>query len=195
MFIPNVDLVGLCRSVGWFILLFLLNCVHSNVPNQPSDDYFNRTIQFRNDSFIIQPFINSFDLVRPSSPGRSPSFDLIESSTSLSVVRLHDGDELLPKPLARVQQKPQHTRSRTGGTTIDLATNGEYNKPTLQYLNQTRPQSAHTYVASNQDLSTVRKVGKNDSKVTDLHIGALFPMTSSHSSGWLGGQGCRPASK
>lgn len=127
------------------------------------------------------------------------SFDLTESSTSLSVVQLHGDVELLPKPQARVLESPQHTRSRTGSTTVDLGVNaGAFNIPRMQFLNQTKPEAALSYVTSNQrEISTARQppIAKDANKITDLHIGALFPMTSSHSSGWLGGQGCRPASE
>lgn len=145
---------------------------------------------------LAKPF-----LVKPKSTS------LIESSTSLSVLLHDDGslskrppeaqrsafpteDESLPKPEARVQQ-PQHTRSRTGSTTIDLSEN-KFGKPSIQYLNQSRPASTATYITKNNEVLTVSRAAvstKQTNKVTDLHIGALFPMTSSHSSGWLGGQG------
>lgn len=136
--------------------------------------------------------------------GDPKSTSLIEpSTTSLSVLAAQDDvrqpqpakaaasrkfhADSLPKAEARVQQ-PQHTRSRTGSTTIDLSEN-KFGKPSIQYLNQSRPSTA-TYVTKNNEMLTVRTpVSKQANKVTDLHIGALFPMTSSHSSGWLGGQG------
>ena len=113
--------------------------------------------------------------------------DVVQPAKAAATRKFHDEIETLPKPEARVQQ-PQHTRSRTGSTTIDLSEN-KFGKPSIQYLNQSRPSTA-TYVTKNNEVLTVRTpVSKQANKVTDLHIGALFPMTSSHSSGWLGGQG------
>lgn len=80
--------------------------------------------------------------------------------------------ESLPKAQARVQQ-PQHTRSRTGSTTIDLSEN-KFGKPSIQYLNQSRPSTA-TYITKNNEVLTVRPVAKQANKdrsaITDLHIG------------------------
>lgn len=164
------------------LLFYILNCVHCNVPN-PSP-YFNQTIiHFKNESIINRSF------VKQSTIKKSFQNSLIQSSTSLSVLNT-DHNEFLPKPEARVQQT-QHTRSRTGSTTIDL-TDSKFNRPSLQYLNQTKASSdAITYITKNNEILTVNKQIKQANKVIDLHIGALFPMTSSHSSGWLGGQGCK----
>lgn len=122
-----------------------------------------------------------------------PSDDLVQPANDAAQRSAFHADdveiETLPKPEARVQQ-PQHTRSRTGSTTIDLSEN-KFGKPSIQYLNQSRPASTATYITKNNEVLTVSRaaVSKQTNKVTDLHIGALFPMTSSHSSGWLGGQG------
>lgn len=267
MFIQNFILVYLVVLINCLFFLNFVLCKPNNDDKSVINfDFFNQTIQFRNDSFATKRTIkndlinrslvdlmenstkNSFDDLIESSlknsfhsfdyPSKKPfkkqtkqfanvstsessqiktnqnfiktSFDLIESSTSLSVVinddqliakspihseqliKLQNDEsiEILPKPQARVQQ-PQHTRSRTGGTTVDLATSSSFGKPKIQYLNQTKPQAS--YMPNEPDTVIARKSIKDNSKPVDLHIGALFPMTSSHSSGWLGGQGCRPA--
>ena len=120
-------------------------------------------------------------LAKPLVQPKPKSTSLIEASTSLSVLApdstpvkaaepvasIHD--ERLPKAEARVQQ-PQHTRSRTGSTTIDLSEK-QFGKPRIQYLNQSRPSTA-TYVTKNNEVLTVRTaVSKQGNKVTDLHIG------------------------
>ena len=88
----------------------------------------------------------------------------------------------------------QYFRSRTGSTTVDLSDTG-FKKPKLQYLNQSKSPLAKSisFLENKNDEQTAKSPKGAKRKITDLHIGALFPMTSSHSSGWLGGVGCKPA--
>lgn len=205
MFYLNVNSIRFSSLFFYLFLSSFLNCVHSDVVVPNSSSSFNQSIEFKNNTInhqfhkslssfknsLIDPKDASIDSIILTSNHLTDTSLAINQPKDLVLHYHHDNFEFLPKPESRVQQS-QHTRSRTGSTTVDLASNKYKQQPYPSYLNQTRPIDSYVSPSSvSNSAGTDDQTSNNKAlnKVINLHIGALFPMTSSHSSGWLGGQG------